>query len=198
MKIIGKNSLSQYVSYLLFVLFILFTVQFVYEIIGFAVSYYNLKTGNQILSDFFIIGKDVGWNKNQWTIKMDDLLKFKFFIPFTEQNLLTGVFTLGQVLSNIIRGIFFVLFFYSSYKFLKEISKETVFNIDALTWLKRFGWLNIIFAVASILISLLYTHNIFAMMYSVISFIFFGGMILFIVEFFKKGLELQDQVDLTI
>lgn len=198
MKIIGKNSLSQYISYLLFLLAVLFTIELVYILIGFVVSFYNFKTGNNILSDFFIIGTDVGWSRNQWTIPLDQMMKFKFFIPFTEQNLLTGMFNTASVLNHIFGGIFITLFFYISYKFLREISKENVFNANALLWLKRFGWLNIIYTAITLAIIPFTTKNIFAVTYSVVIFLFFGALILFIVEFFKKGLELQEQVDLTI
>ncbi|MCJ8153555.1 DUF2975 domain-containing protein [Chryseobacterium sp. SSA4.19] len=198
MKIIGKNSLSHYISHLLFVLFILFAFQCVYTLIGFAVSYYNFKTGNHILSDFFIIGNDVGWSKNRWTIPMDNLMKFKFFIPFTEQNLVTGLFNVGYILKDIGRSIFFVLFLYSSHQIFKGISNENVFNIKVVIWLRRFGWLNIIFTTIIIIINFFNAKDFYAFAYSGISFLFFGGLILFITEFFKKGLKLQNQADLTI
>jgi hypothetical protein len=198
MKIIGKNSLSQYISYLLLLLAVIFAVQLIYIVIGFAVSFYNFKTGNNILSDFFIIRTDVGWSKNEWTQPVEHMMKFKFFIPFTEQNLLTGMFNPGSVLNHIFNEIFITLFFFISYKFLREISKENVFNVNALLWLKRFGWLNIIYTAVTLATVPFTTKNIFAVTYSVIIFLFFGALILFIVEFFKKGLELQEQVDLTI
>jgi len=198
MKIIGKNSVSQYISYLLLLLAVFFTIQLIYITIGFVVSFYNFKTGNNILSDFFIIGTDVGWSKNQWTQPMGNLMKFKFFVPFTEQNLLTGLFNPGSVLSHIFNEIFITLFFSISYKFLKEISRKNVFNANALLWLKRFGWLNIIYTAITLAIVPFTVKNLFAVTYSVIIFLFFGALILFIVEFFKKGLELQEQVDLTI
>ncbi|MFC3159544.1 Protein of unknown function [Chryseobacterium arachidis] len=198
MKIIGKNSLSQYISYLLLLLAVLFAIQLVYTVIGFVVSFYNFKTGNNILSDLFIIGTDVGWAKNQWTQPADHLMKFKFFVPFTEQNLLTGMFNLVSVVNHIFGQIFVTLFLYISYKFLREISRDNVFNVKALLWLKRFGWLNIIYTVATLATIPFATKSIFAVTYSVVVFLFFGGLILFVVEFFKKGLELQEQVDLTI
>lgn len=198
MKIIGKNSLSQYISYLLFVLFILLTVVCIYELIGYSVSYYNFKTGDHILSDFYIIGTDVGWSRNQWTIPMDNVLKFKFYMPFTEQNLVTGIFDIGSISNNILRSLFLILFFYSSYRIFKEISRENVFNVKSLVWLKRFGWLNIIFTIVMIIVSAFKLNNLYAVIYSAASFLFFGVLILFVVEFFKKGLELQNQADLTI
>jgi hypothetical protein len=198
MKIIGKNSLSQYMSYLLFALFIFFIAQFIYVLIGFAVSYYNLKTGNQILSDFFIIGKDVGWGRTKWIATLDEVMKYKFYVPFTEQNLQSGLFTLSGILNQILGAVFINLFFYCSYNFFKEISQENVFNKIALLWLKRFGWLNIIYTALTFIMTPFSTKSVFAIGFFSIIFLFFGALILFIVEFFKKGLELQNQADLTI
>lgn len=198
MKIIGKNSLSQYLSYLLLALFVLFAVLCIYEIIGFGVLAYNFKTGNTILSDFFITGTNVGWSQNQWTRPMDDLMKFKIFIPFTRQNLVTGIFSTSGILNYISNSSFITLFVYASYRFLKEISRDQVFNLHALLWLKRFGWVNILYAAVVMAIIPFSMKTPFSATFSVVLFLFFGVLVLFIVEFFKKGLELQEQADLTI
>lgn len=198
MKIIGKNSLSQYLSYFLLVLFILFAVQSIYEIIGFGVLAYNFKTGNTLLSDFFITGTDVGWTKNQWTQTMDDLLKFKIFVPFTRQNLLTGIFSSFSILNFISNTLFITVFLYTGYRFLREISREQVFSTQTLLWLKRFGWTNILYAIVVMAMIPFTLKTLLSPGYNVILFLFFGALVLFIVEFFKKGLELQEQVDLTI
>lgn len=197
-KIIGKNSLSQYLSYLLLVLFILFAVQCIYEIIGFAVLTYNFKTRNTILSDFFITGTDVGWAKNQWTQTMDGMIKFKIFVPFTSQNLLTGIFSTFSILNFISNIIFITVFLFTGYRFLREISREQVFNTQALLCLKRFGWTNILYAIVVMAMIPFTVKTLLSPGYNVILFLFFGALVLFIVEFFKKGLEFQEQVDLTI
>ncbi|GEN76858.1 DUF2975 domain-containing protein [Chryseobacterium hagamense] len=198
MKIIGKNSLSQYISYLMLVLFILFALQGVYQIFGWSVLAYNFKTGNNILSDLFILGTDVGWSKNQWTQPLSGMMKFKIFVPFTDQNLLTGLFNIFSVIHFACNSVFVTLFCYTGYKFLKEISQENVFNARALSWLKKFGWINILYAVVSIATIPFSLKTVFSTTYSVMIFLFFGILVLFIVEFFRKGLELQEQVDLTI
>ncbi|WP_295202010.1 DUF2975 domain-containing protein [uncultured Chryseobacterium sp.] len=199
MKIIGKNSFSQYAAIILRLLCIFFMIELIYISIGFIISWYNYKTGNTILSDFFIVGKDVGWNKNLCTPSVvESLLKFRFFIPFTSHNLLTGIFNISSILTNLLGNLFAVLFFYVSYKFFREISRENVFSIYSLLWLKRFGWLNIIFTVLMSGIAIMFYNPMFLLNYSSISFLFFGALILFLVEFFKKGLELQNQADLTI
>ncbi len=198
MKIIGKKSLSQYISYIMLVLSILFALQCVYEIIGLSVLAYNFKTGNTILSDFFIIGTDVGWAKNEWTQPVTEMMKFKIFVPFTRQNLLTGLFNTFSVLNFVCNSVFVTLFCYASYRFLREISTDSVFNAHALSWLKRFGWINILYAAVTLAAIPFSIKTTFTATSSVIMFLFFGALVLFIVEFFKKGLELQEQVDLTI
>jgi hypothetical protein len=198
MKIIGKKSLSQSLSYLLFLLFILFAFLCIYEIIGFGVLAYNFKTGNTFLSDFFITGTDVGWSQNRWTRPMNDLMKFKIFVPFTRQNLVTGIFSTSSILSYVSNSGFITLFLYAGYRFLREISRDQVFNQRALLWLRRFGWINILYAVVVMAIIPFSMKTPFSATYSVVLFLFFGALVLFIVEFFKKGLELQEQVDLTI
>jgi hypothetical protein len=198
MKIIGKNSVSQYISYLMLVLFILFALQCIYQILGLSVLVYNFKTGNNILSDFFILGTDVGWSQNQWTQPLSDMMKFKIFVPFTDQNLLTGLFSTVSVINFACNSVFVTLFCYAGYKFLREISKDNVFNAHALSWLKKFGWINILYAVVSLATIPFSMKTVFSTTYSVMMFLFFGVLVLFIVEFFKKGLELQEQVDLTI
>lgn len=198
MKIIGKDSLSQYISYFIFVLFIILVGKSIYEQIGYWVSYYNYSNHSYILSTFFVIGNDVGWEINKFTSKYDDVMKFKFYIPFTTQNLITGIFNLGTYINNTVRDLFLVGFFYTGYKSFKEISSDKVFNLNAILWLKRFGWLNIIFSILILFISIFHL-NIFGTsdLYT-FYFLFFGVFILFIVEFFKKGYDLQSENDLTI
>jgi hypothetical protein len=75
------------------VLFLFIAFHFIYEIIGFSVLYYKYKTGSNVLSQFFLLGNDVGWAKNEYTNPIKNVLKFKIFYPFTTQNLLTGIYT---------------------------------------------------------------------------------------------------------
>ena len=65
MKLIGKNSVSKYFSYFFLILFWFIAFHFIYEIIGFSVLYYKYKTGSKILSEYFLLGNDVGWAKNE-------------------------------------------------------------------------------------------------------------------------------------
>ncbi|MBP7173378.1 MAG: DUF2975 domain-containing protein [Cloacibacterium sp.] len=198
MKLIGKNSVSKYISYFFAALFFLVLLSGVYELLGWIISYYNFSTGNTLLSQLFETGKDVGWNKNQWTNKMDDLEKFKFYIPFTESNFRTGVFSLSTFIGNTFSNLFLITFTYFSFRVFREFSKENFFNQKTIQFLKGFAWFCIIFFIGNTVI------NLFIVKYFGTSLIYgfwhfiLGIMILFVTEFFKKGYELQSENDLTI
>jgi len=198
MKIIGKNSLSQYISYLLFVLFIIIAFNLVYEIIGHIILFYKYKTGSTILSDTFTLANDVGWSRNKWTIPMENQLKFRINYPFSDIQMVTGIYASNQIIHNIIGMFFLSLFFFFSYKCFKEMSTEQIFNPNAIKWLKRFCFLNLIIAAAGIFEFFYFKMNSGYTLLTFLFFGFFGIIILFIVEFFKKGLALQTENDLTI
>lgn len=198
MKIIGKNSLSQYISYLLFVLFIVIAFHLVYEIIGHIILLYKYKTGSTILSDTFALANDVGWSKNKWTIPMENQLKFRINYPFSDIQMVTGIYGSNQIIHNIIGMFFLSLFFYFSYKCFKEMSVDQIFNRNAIKWLKRFSFLNLTIAAAGIFEFFYFRMDSAYTFLTFFFFAFFGMIILFIVEFFKKGLALQTENDLTI
>lgn len=198
MKIIGKNSLSQYISYLLFVLFIIIFFNLVYELIGHIILFYKYKTGSTILSDTFALANNVGWTKNKWTIPMENQLKFRINYPFSEIQMVTGIYGSSQIIHNIIGMFFLSLFFFFSYKCFKEMSTDQIFNPNAIKWLKRFCFLNLIIAIGGIFEFFYFKMNSGYILFTFFFFAFFGMIILFIVEFFKKGLALQTENDLTI
>ncbi|KQR93808.1 hypothetical protein ASG01_08065 [Chryseobacterium sp. Leaf180] len=199
MKIIGRNSASTYISYALLTLSIIFSIIYIYEIFGLSVLYYNFRTGSHILNSFFLLNEDVGWSHNKWTNTMDGLLKFKIYLPFTSQNLLTGVFEPNFIYTKIVSGLYITLFAFFSSKIFKEISSQKVFNRNAIVWLKRFAWLNIFFTlILNSIAGFISAGHIFATTFNGFSYLFFGILILFVTEFFKKGYELQSENDLTI
>ena len=112
MKLIGQNSISKYFSYFFLILFGFIAFHFIYEIIGFSVLYYKYKTGSNILSDYFLLGNDVGWSKNEYTNPIKDVLKFKIYYPFTTQNLLTGIYSKNFMISNLIGTGFFTIYIF--------------------------------------------------------------------------------------
>ena len=200
MKLIGKNSLSKYLSYFFLVLFLFIAFHFIYEIIGFSVLYYKYKTGSNVLSQFFLLGNDVGWAKNEYTNPIKNVLKFKIFYPFTTQNLLTGIYTRSFLISNLIGSGFFTIFILVCYKITNALSKDKIFNTTTINLFKKLAWLSIIYVPIEITnwflnLNLKMSADIFY-----ISFIFLslGIAIFFIIAFFKKGYELQSENDLTI
>lgn len=198
MKIIGKNSLSQYISYLLFILFIIIAFNLVYEIIGHSILFYKYKTGSTVFPDTFTLANDVGWTKNKWTIPMGNLLKFKINYPFSDIQMVTGIYASNEIIHNILGMVFLSSFFFSSYKCFKEMSSDQIFNQNAIKWLKRFCFLNLIIAAAGIFEFFYFRMDSGYTLLTFLFFGFFGIIILFIVEFFKKGLALQTENDLTI
>ena len=200
MKLIGQNSISKYFSYFFLILFWFIVFHFIYEIIGFSVLYYKYKTGSNILSDYFLLGNDVGWAKNEYTNPIKDVLKFKIYYPFTEQNLLTGIYTKSFIINSLISSSFFTIFSFVCYKITEALGKDYIFNLKTINWFKKLAWLSIIFVPIQI-INWFYNLNLkFSADIFYISFIFLslGIAILFIIAFFKKGYELQSQNDLTI
>lgn len=200
MKLIGKNSVSKYLSYFFLVLFLFIAFHFIYEIIGFSVLYYKYRTGSNILSEYFLLGNDVGWVKNEYTNPLKDVLKFKIFYPFTTQNLLTGIYAKNLMISNLIVTSFFTIFIFVCYKITNALSKNQIFNIKTINWFKKLAWLSIIYVPIEI-INWFYNLNYKMSAYLLyISFIFLslGTIIFFIIAFFKKGYELQSENDLTI
>ena len=200
MKLIGKNSVSKYFSYFFLVLFLFIAFHFIYEIIGFSVLYYKYKTGSNILPDYFLLGNDVGWAKNEYTNPIKDVLKFKIYYPFTEQNLLTGIYNKSFIINSLISSSFFTVFSFVCYKITEALGKDYIFNLKTINWFKKLAWLSIIFVPIQI-INWFYNLNLkFSADIFYISFIFLslGIAIFFIIAFFKKGYELQSENDLTI
>lgn len=199
MKIIGRNSLSLYIAYLMSFLFVAFLFYFLYELIGYIILWYKYESGSTIFSNTFILTKDVGWEKNQWTQQIDNQLKFRINYPFTDTQVVSGLYP-NIILSihNVAGLLYCALFFFFSYKFFKEMTSETIFNKKAISWLKKLGFLNLIFAIIGLLELINFNDNTGIILLTRVFIGIFGIIMLFIVEFFKKGIELQEQTDLTI
>lgn len=200
MKLIGKNSVSKYFSYFFLILFLFIAFHFIYEIIGFSVLYYKYKTGSNILSEYFLLGNDVGWAKNEYTNPIKDVLKFKIYYPFTEQNLLTGIYIKNFIINSLIGSGFFTLFSFICYKITNSLSKDYIFNLKTINLFKKLAWLSILFVPIQI-INWFYNLNLKMsadLLYTNFIFLSLGIIIFFIIAFFKKGYELQSENDLTI
>lgn len=196
MKIIGKNSMSTFISWIFFILFLFFAFHFIYELFGYGISYYNLKTDNKILYDTFYVGNTIDWGG---TVATGNTY-FRFKYPFSDQQMVTGVFSLRMLLNYLLQFSFYTLFFFSAFKIFNGMSQEILFNQKVIQWLKKFSVLNIIFVPLSVLNWLYNFKSEFNMDIALLIFIhlLLGIMVYFIVAFFRKGLELQHQADLTI
>lgn len=196
MKLLGKNSISTMIGWILFLLFLFFAFHLIYELFGYGISYYNLKTDNKILYDTFYVGNTIDWGGQMATGNT----YFRFKYPFSDQQMVTGVFSLNMFLNYLLQFSFYTLFFFSAFKIFNGMSQEILFNQSIIKWLKRFSILNIIFVPLSILNWLYNFKSDLNMDILLITFIYLllGIMVYFIVEFFKKGSELQNQADLTI
>ena len=200
MKLIGKNSVSKYFSYFFLILFLFIAFHFIYEIIGFSVLYYKYKTGSNILSEYFLLGNDVGWAKNEYTNPIKDVLKFKIYYPFTEQNLLTGIYNKSFIINSLISSSYFTVFSFVCYKITDALSKDYIFNLKTINWFKKLAWLSILFVPIQI-INWFFNLNLkmsASLLYSSFIFLSLGIILFFIIAFFKKGYELQSENDLTI
>ncbi|MFC6269583.1 DUF2975 domain-containing protein [Frigoriflavimonas asaccharolytica] len=199
MKLIGKNSVSFYLSYLFLTISVFFILHLVYQGLGHLLLYYKHESGSNLFPNAFQLGNDVGWSKNKYTEPMNDLLKFKMNYPFTETQMVTGIYgNINQIISNLFGFLFGGAFFYISFKSFKEMGSDKLFNSNAIKWLKMFAYLNLAYAMIALCqMFMFYGVDGFAII-SIFAFTFLGIIVLFIVQFFKKGYELQSQSDLTI
>lgn len=198
MKIIGKNSLSQYIAYLMYIMFVIILLHLIYESIGHLILSYKYQTGSKIFPNTFILGNDVGWVKNKWTLPMENDLKYKINYPFTDINFVTGLYKLSNIIKNILVLGYFSFFFYTAFKCFNEMSNENLFNLQSLKWLKRFNYIVLIYGIYNLGSFFYFDRIYFSSLFSFIAFSLLGIIVLFIIEFFKKGLELQTENDLTI
>ncbi|KQT30874.1 hypothetical protein ASG22_19455 [Chryseobacterium sp. Leaf405] len=196
MKLLGKNSMSTALSCILFLLFLFFAFHLIYELFGYGISYYNLKTNSKILYDTFYVGNTIDWGGKIAT--GSNYFRFKY--PFSDQQMVTGVFSLNMFLNYLLQFSFYTLFFFSAFKIFNGMSQEILFNQSVIEWLKRFSILNILFVPLSVLNWLYNFKSDLNMDILLIVFIhlLLGIMVYFIVAFFKKGFELQSENDLTI
>ncbi|MEY8761210.1 DUF2975 domain-containing protein [Chryseobacterium tongliaoense] len=196
MKLFGQKSLSTAISWLLLLLFVIIAFHTVYQLVGFTVCYYNLKTGSHLFPETFYVGDSIEWGGKI----VQEKLYFRFKYPFSDQQMLTGIFSLNTFLNHLFQNVFFCLFFFFAYKIFNGMSKEILFNRDVIKWLRKFSWTNILYMPVYIIICLfVFNLGLDGMMLTTCLFLLFLGiMVYFIMEFFKKGLELQNQADLTI
>ncbi|MDV3756325.1 DUF2975 domain-containing protein [Elizabethkingia anophelis] len=198
MKIIGKNSLAKYLSYAFLVLFLFIAFHVIYEFIGFVITYINLKTNNNFLSETFYVGYSIDWGEK--IITNPDHLFFRFKYPFSDQQMLTGNYTLGTFFNHAIVGIFWSIFLFYGYKISKALSKEDIFSKEIIRFLKTL-YISIFVFVPLYIINWVIISKIpfsGSLFFSSFTHIFIAIIAAFTTEFFKKGYKLQSENDLTI
>ncbi len=138
--------------------------------------------------------------KNEYTNPIKDVLKFKIYYPFTEQNLLTGIYTKSFIINSLISSSFFTVFSFVCYKITEALGKDYIFNLKTINWFKKLAWLSILFVPIQI-INWFFNLNLkmsASLLYISFIFLSLGIILFFIIAFFKKGYELQSENDLTI
>ena len=192
MKLIGKNSVSKYLSYFLFVIFLVFIFHLLYFSFGYLMCYYNYTNEAKLFPETFFI------TKKEYSEGLFNT--FTIYYPFIKTNFFSAVFTARTFLGVFIGFAYFTLFFYSSFRIMKYLSLEKIFTNSIYKWLKIFGINNIIFLIAFITLWYLRWKLVNFALLLIIStlLIFINISVLYFMAFIKKGYELQSENDLTI
>lgn len=196
MKLLGPKSISTGLSYLFLLLFILFAAHSIFELFAFGIAYYNWTNATNLFSDFIYVGKTIDYASPQY----GDYTYFRFKYPWTDQQMLTGIFSQKSFVFHTFQSIFFSLFFAFAYKIFKKLSNEKIFTENVIKDLKKFAVINLLYAPLYFLIWMfVFRANIEnSMLLTSFAFLFLGIIMYFITALFKKGFELQSENDLTI
>ncbi|WP_426481586.1 DUF2975 domain-containing protein [Chryseobacterium sp. R2ACT005] len=194
MKLIGEKSASTVLHKILLVVSIVQLLYLGYLIFGFIVAYLNIHQGTHYLSGTFKTGDF----NNEVPKTAADSLTFEFNIPLTG-SVIRGNYTLYTFISIIFFIGFYSLFTFYLFRIFKGMSKEIIFNIKVIRDLRLFSILNIIFVPVYCAVLYFMDKSVYSIdpMFILLH-LTLGIMILFIMEFFKKGYELQTENDLTI
>lgn len=194
MKLIGAKSLSTILNKALLIGSIGQLFYLGYLIFGFIMVYINQNAGTEYLSGIFKVGNF----NNEGEKILSNSSSFQFSMPFSD-SVTTGSYTLHTLLSIVFFLGFYSLFTFYLFKIFKGMSTDIIFNKGVIRSLKQFAILNILFIpLFSIILYFIdqSVHNIDPLY--ILIHLSTGIVILFIIEFFKKGYELQVQNDLTI
>lgn len=196
MKLLGPKSISTGLSYLFLLLFILFALHTIFELFAFGIAYYNWTNSAHLFSDFIYVGNTIDYASPQH----GDYTYFRFKYPFTDQQMLTGIFSKNNFIFHTFQNIFFTLFFAFAYKIFKKLSNEKIFTEFVIKDLKKFAIINLLYAPLYFLIWIfIFKANLeTTMLLTSFAFLFLGIIMYFITALFKKGYQLQSENDLTI
>ncbi|KUJ50444.1 DUF2975 domain-containing protein [Chryseobacterium sp. JAH] len=196
MKLLGKQSVSTIISYLFLALFIFFFLHFIYQSFGFGIGYYNWTTSHHIFSETFYVNDEIDYA----SYEKGKYLFFRFKYPYSNQQMMTGFFTLNRFVFHTFQSIFFCLFFFYGYKTFEDLSQQELFNETIIKHLKTFSVINLLYAPLYFLIWIfIFRSGIESGMFMTsFAFLFLGIILHFITVFFKRGFQLQSENDLTI
>ena len=192
MKLIGQNSISKYLSHFFFIGFLGFLFYLLYFLFGFFICYLNYKEGFEIFSNTFFVEKKI------FTSGIFDFFTINF--PFTKTPLIEAVDNIRSFLGITIGLIYFIIFFYSSYRIMKFLVNDKIFTINIIKWTKIFTINNLIFLILFVVLWY-FTWKIITLVELILyifTISFFIIVSLFVIEFLKKGNLIQSENDLTI
>ena len=192
MKLIGQNSISKYLGYLLYIISLVFIFHLFYFSLGYLICYINFSNEMKLFPETFYI------TKKQYSEGLFNTFTINY--PFTKTSFFSAVFTDRTFLGVFIGFTYFTLFFFSSFKIMKYLSSEKIFTNSIYKWLKIFGINNTIFLIS--FITLWYFRwklvNFPELLFISTLLIFINISVLYFMAFIKKGYELQSENDLTI
>lgn len=196
MKLLGQKSVSTVISYLFMVLFVIFLFHSVYQLLGFGIGYYNWTYSHHLFSETFYVNDEIDYA----SYEKGKYLFFRFKYPFSEQQMMTGFFTLKTFIFHTFQSIFFSLFFFYGYKTFDDLTDTQLFTKKIIKHLKTFSIINLLYAPLYFLIWYFVFRSSLegGMLMTSFAFLFLGIILHFITVFFKKGLHLQSENELTI
>lgn len=194
MKLIGEKSLSTILNKILLICCVGQLLYLGYLIFGFIVVSINLQQDTHYLSDIFWVGNFT----NEGAKESQDSLNFRFSMPFSD-SVTTGSYTWHTLISILFFLGFYSAFTFYLFKIFKGMSTDIIFNVNVIRNLKQFAILNILFIPVYCILLYFLKQSVYSIDPMLVLIHFTTGIIiLFIMEFFKKGYELQIQNDLTI
>lgn len=192
MKITGKKSLAWALKFVLVVLFIFFAVHLIYFLTGCGIAYYKYQSGSQIFKDTIRIGVDsVGFHSEK---------SFQLMYPFTNQNFMFGDLNLKTFVIQGFGLSVFTFYLFCLFRIFHFLSHNVLFNESILKWLSIFMYLNLFTAIFYLLFwgVAFKLANLGSLILYSFPLVIISVFTLFLRNFFKKGYELQSEIDLTI
>ncbi|MEJ5050616.1 hypothetical protein WH221_12335 [Chryseobacterium culicis] len=194
MKLIGEKSVSTLLSKILLAGSVAQLLYLGYIILGFVILYNNLHQGIPLFSETFTTGNF----DNEIRKTATDSLTFQFEMPLTGA-VIKGSYTLYTFISIIFFVGFYSVFTFYLFRIFKGMSADLIFNIKVIHDLKIFATLNIVFIPIYSIVLYCMDQSIYSIdPLFILLHLTLGIIIFFIIEFFKKGYELQTENELTI